>query len=192
MTGRTHDLAAFTILLGVASYQVIPNMSLATLIVAVSMNLAGGVTPDIDQPTAQLWRRIPAGSLLGRIISPLLGSHRMLSHSAVGITLAGVAMIYILRYVRNFLIVDMELVWWAYMWGYLSHLLADSLTKEGVPWLFPIPWKIGFPPLKFLRITTGTWAEKMVLVPIMVIANGFFITANYQKFINLFTNQITK
>jgi hypothetical protein len=56
MIGRTHDAAAFAALLGV--YLVTPpaSMSLATILIAVLANQLGGIAPDIDQPTAPLWR----------------------------------------------------------------------------------------------------------------------------------------
>lgn len=52
MTGRTHDLAAFTALTIAIATTPIPHMSLATAIVAFSANMIGGLAPDIDQPTA--------------------------------------------------------------------------------------------------------------------------------------------
>jgi membrane-bound metal-dependent hydrolase YbcI (DUF457 family) len=51
------------------------------------------------------------------------------------------------------------------MLAQLSHLLADSLTIEGVPWLFPIPFKFGFPPFAFLRMKTGGWIERLLVFP---------------------------
>ncbi len=55
MTGRTHDLAAFTALTLVIAQGNTPQMSLATAIVAFSANMLGGLAPDIDQPTAKFW-----------------------------------------------------------------------------------------------------------------------------------------
>ncbi|TSC87670.1 MAG: Uncharacterized protein G01um101416_350 [Microgenomates group bacterium Gr01-1014_16] len=144
----------------VASGQVQP-MSLATGIVAVAANILGALTPDLDEPTAGLWNDLPAGSIIGRIIHPLLGGHRMITHSLVGMFAIGWGLKYLLiHYVSRVLLVDMNIVWVTFMLGFLSHLIMDTITKEGVPWLFPIPWKIGFPPFKALRVTTGEWAEK--------------------------------
>ena len=52
MTGRTHDLAAFTALTYVVATQPLPEMKLSTVLVALSANFIGGLGPDIDQPTA--------------------------------------------------------------------------------------------------------------------------------------------
>ena len=84
MTGRTHDLAAFTALGIFAATHPLPHMSLGTLLFAVSANLVGGLAPDIDQSTATLWRRLPAGSIWGKLLSPLFGGHRFISHSIIG------------------------------------------------------------------------------------------------------------
>ncbi len=50
MTGRTHDLAAFTTLSYFVATVPMHPISLGTAIVAFSANLVGGLTPDIDQP----------------------------------------------------------------------------------------------------------------------------------------------
>src|SRR6266480_1366317 len=50
---------------------------------------------------------------------------------------------------------DITLVWYAFVIGVASHLVMDTFTKEGVPWLLPLPFKFGIPPVKDLRVTTG-------------------------------------
>lgn len=192
MTSRTHDLAAFTTLTTALALLPHSTVSLATAITVFGASMIGGITPDIDQPTAPLWRKIPAGSFFGRLISPLLGNHRMISHSLFGLTLAGLGLKYLLAYVHTFLLVDMHLVWWAFMLGYFSHLVMDTLTKEGVPWFFPVPLRLGFPPLKFLRITTGGLTEKFIVFPCLLLLNGYLIYTHYSRFIDFFTHHITR
>jgi membrane-bound metal-dependent hydrolase YbcI (DUF457 family) len=68
--------------------------------------------------------------------------------------------------------VDTDLVWWAFMIGMFSHLVMDSFTKEGVPWLLPIPIKFGFPPLKRLRVTTGKLGEAVFFLVILAFDAG--------------------
>lgn len=183
MTSRTHDLAAFTgMTLFITQYSV-PEMTLATAFVALASNMLGGVAPDLDQPTAGLWQRIPAGSIIGRIIHPLLGHHRMLSHSIVGMAIFGYGLFFLLGWIKSVLVVDMTIVWWTFMIGYASHLLMDTVTKEGVPWLFPIPIRLGFPPFKFLRMTTGGILEKAVVFPGLLILNGYLIYMHYPAFL---------
>lgn len=183
MTGRTHDLAAFTALnLVVLSYP-LPSISLATGFCALTAGFIGGLAPDLDQPTANLWRRVPAGSVIGRLISPLLIGHRSLSHSILGIVLFGFVINYILNWMATFVLVDMSIVWYAFMISFLSHLLMDTFTHDGVPWLFPIPFKFGFPPIKFLRMKTGGILEKYIVFPFLLIFNGYLFYNYYQFYL---------
>ncbi len=191
MTGRTHDLAAFTALNLVFATQPMPHMTIATAVVAGSMGLIGGLLPDIDEPAADIWDRIPAGSIIGRIIKPLLGSHRMISHSLLGVVITGWLLNLTLNKISSVLIVDMHVVWWATMIGYLSHLITDSFTTEGVPWLLPLPIRFGFPPFKSLRLKTGGLIEKALIFPGLLVINGYLFYRFYPiylNFINSFSN----
>jgi inner membrane protein len=192
MTGRTHDLAAFSALSLIVATQNIPQMSLATVIVAVSANLIGGLTPDIDQPTAELWHKIPAGTVIGKILYPLLGGHRFISHSVVGVILFGFGAHFLLDVIHSVLLVDMGVVWWSFMIGYVSHLVLDTFTRDGVPWLFPIPMKMGIPPLKHLRIKTGGSIEKSIVFPLLMVFTAYVYYANYARFVDFFKYYIHK
>ncbi|MEN9327193.1 MAG: hypothetical protein RI947_1 [Candidatus Parcubacteria bacterium] len=181
MTGQTHDLAAFTALSYVALTQPLNKMTLATALVALGANLIGGLTPDIDQPTAALWNRIPAGPVISRIFAPILGGHRFISHSLIGVALFGIGTHYALKIVNTVLLVDMHVVWWAFMIGFVSHLVMDMFTREGVPWLFPIPFYFGIPPLRFMRIKAGGMVEKSIIFPGLMALNGFMYYHYYGK-----------
>lgn len=183
MTGRTHDLTALTLLNIVVATSTVPKMSVATALVAISACAIGGLAPDIDQPTAALWRRLPIGTFWGQLLSPLFGKHRFISHSIVGIILFGILSKFALILMSTFVLVDIDIVWWAFMIGFLSHLLIDSITREGVPWLFPIPWRIGFPPVRALRMKTGGFIEKLIIFPGLVVLNGLIIAANYEYYV---------
>ena len=152
MTGRTHDLAAFTALNYLFVTQPLVHTSIATVFVTIGANMLGGVAPDIDQATAQFWQRLPAGSIISRLITPILGSHRMISHSFLGIFIASLLSRWILDALKNVLIVDMNLVWIGFMIGFISHIVMDIISKEGEPLLFPLPFKFGIPPFRFLRL----------------------------------------
>jgi membrane-bound metal-dependent hydrolase YbcI (DUF457 family) len=54
-------------------------------------------------------------------------------------------------------------------WGYASHLLADALTKQGVPLLWPLDRRFGFPPFRPLRLTTGTFTEYALVAALTVL-----------------------
>jgi membrane-bound metal-dependent hydrolase YbcI (DUF457 family) len=192
MTSRTHDLVGFTALTLFLVVQPIPQMSLAISLAVLAANLLGSATPDIDEPTAKFWHRIPAGSILGRIVKPLWGGHRMISHSLLGLWLFGFIAKWLFARIGTVLLVDMNIVWGAFMLGFAAHLIADTLTKEGVPWLFPLPVRIGFPPFKFMRITTGAFAEKAIVFPGLMFLNGYLIYKNYGKFLEFVKTLVAK
>lgn len=181
MTGRTHDLAAFTALSYITLTQPLQELSLGTILIAFGANMVGGLAPDLDQPTSSLWHRVRAGSLIGRIIYPLFGGHRFISHSIIGIIFFGVVLNLFLKAASQVVLVDMEIVWWSFMIGFVSHLFMDMLTREGVPWLFPIPIRFGIPPFRFLRMKTGGMLEKSFVFPLLLVVNGYLYYANYGK-----------
>jgi inner membrane protein len=190
MTGRTHDLAAFTALNLVIATQPIAPVSLPTVLVAFTANFIGGLAPDLDQPTAKLWGNMRGGSFISRLITPLLGGHRFISHSLLGVVLFGVISSYLLKLMNSFLLVDMRVVWWAFMIGFVSHLIMDTFTKEGVPWLFPLPFKLGMPPLRVLRVKTGGLIEKYLIFPGLLLFNGYLFYSHYSYYVAIIKHYI--
>ncbi len=188
MIARTHDLAAITGLVIVAI--VVPpteQLHIATILVAVLANQIGGIAPDIDQPTAPFWRNLPIGGFFGRIIAKMLGGHRFLTHSLIGLGLLGFLTHHLLEFLQPIMPhVQNEYVWWAFMIGMVSHLIMDSFTKEGVPWLLPIPIKFGFPPIKRLRVTTGKNIEKFIVLPLLVVFLVAVCMTYYSELVALF------
>ncbi len=191
MTGRTHDLAAFTALSYVVATQSLPqDITLATAVVAISANFVGGLAPDIDQSTATLWGRLRGGRIWGKILAPLFGGHRFISHSLIGIALFGIGAKFLLELMSPVLIVNMDVVWWAFMIGFISHLIMDTLSRDGVPWLFPIPVRLGFPPLRFLRMKTGGLLEKSFIFPGLIILNIWIYYTYYGRFLEILKSYI--
>ena len=187
MTARTHDLAAFTTLGIIVFSYPLPHITLATGLVAVVANLVGGIAPDIDQPTAPLWRNLPVGKYVGKTFDKLLGGHRFISHSIIGLVLFGSGWYYLLHILKpSFPALDMDIIWWAFIIGFISHLVMDTFTHEGVPWLLPIPVKLGFPPFKALRITTDGLIEKFAVFPGLFLLNGYMYYLHYGTILELF------
>jgi inner membrane protein len=179
MTGRTHDVAAITALSLATLANPPESLTLTTAILALVANQLGGLTPDLDEPTAPFWRSNMLAGMVGRIVDKVLVGHRFISHSLIGAFGFGVLFWMLLEFIQPlFATANMEQVWWAYMLGILSHLVADSMTKEGIPWLLPLPWKLGFPPLKMLRITTGSWIEMLMVFPGLIALNIWLVLAN--------------
>lgn len=191
MTARTHDLAAitaFTIYLLSVPAQA---MTLSTLLVAVLANQIGGIAPDIDQPTAPFWRNLPVGHFFGRIFDKLLGGHRFITHSTLGVAVFG-GLVYLLLQALHPIIpsIDTQLVLIAFLIGMLSHLIMDTFTKEGVPWLLPIPIKFGVPPMKAARITTGKFGETLVFIGLLAFLAGY-CWWHYQQILVLLHQYVT-
>lgn len=191
MTARTHDLAAITSL-GIV-YILMPEqaITLSTFIIAIFANLIGGITPDIDQPTAPLWHNLPVGKYLGKIFDKLLGGHRFITHSIIGLVIFGFLFHFLLVFLHPIMLsVNIGFIWWAFMIGMFSHLVMDTLTKEGVPWFLPIPVKLGFPPVKKCRITTGSWVETLIVFPLLLVFNAIFYAHHYDYLLYLVHNKI--
>lgn len=183
MTARTHDLAAITALAVLVLVHMPESLRLSTLLAALLANQLGGIAPDIDQPTAPLWRNLPEGHLVGKVFGKLLGGHRFISHSILGLGLFAWLANLLLRFLHPIMPhVDIRLVWYAFIIGYVSHLVMDSFTKEGVPWLLPVPYKLGLPPLRRFRITTGKAMEILVVLPALVAFDIWLTASHYNQF----------
>lgn len=192
MTGRTHDLAAFTLLTASVAYLPLTEMTLATGIVAFSANMLGGLAPDIDQTTSSVWGKFRFGRLLSGIISPLFGKHRFISHSILGVIIFGVGTRFLLNIIGEVVLVDMQIVWFAFMLGFFSHLLTDMLTRDGIPILFPIPFRFGFPPIKKFRLKTNGFTEKSIIFPGLILLNMYIFYINYEKFLLFFREYLMR
>jgi membrane-bound metal-dependent hydrolase YbcI (DUF457 family) len=190
MTARTHDLFAATCATLAIVFHVVPDITVATALIATGALFLGGLAPDLDESTSALWQRLPAGSgsIAGKVVAPVFGSHRFISHSLLGAWLFSKLVWLLLSWSKSWLLVDSLVVHHAFVLGFASHLFADSLTHEGIPILFPLTWKVGIPPIKFLRIKTGGWREKLVVFPGLVLFNIYLIYSNYQVFIGFFTH----
>ncbi len=192
MTGRTHDLAAFTALTITVAFFPLEKMTLATAFVAVGSNMLGGLAPDIDQSTGALWKKIRFGAILGKLLYPIFGGHRHISHSFLGLIFFGILAKFLLTLISNVLLVDINIVWWSFMIGVVSHLVTDTFTHSGVPWLFPIPTKFGIPPIKALRFHTGSFVEKGLVFPGLVLVNMYIVYSNYPRFLEFIREYIVR
>lgn len=168
MTGRTHDLAAVVAVSAIGLTQSIPTINYPTLGLTIIATLIGGLAPDLDQATGSLWRKLPAGYWAGKIFNFfLIGGHRSISHSLVGVFLFRFLFDLLLNPLVGPYHLNHSVVLGAFSLAYLSHLITDSLTYEGVPWLYPLPIKFGFPPLSGLRMKTGGLIENFIVEPIL-------------------------
>lgn len=191
MTGRTHDMAAVAALSIIALSHPLPAISIATGITAVFANMLGGIAPDIDQPTAPMWRNLPVGRVFGKVFGTLIGGHRFISHSLLGLFIFGFAWHFLLALLTpSFPHLNMTIIWWAFIIGFISHLIMDTITREGVPWLLPIPIKFGLPPAKAFRVVTGGLIERFIIFPVLIVITLYTLYTHQKIILDLLHNHI--
>ena len=142
---KTHNLIALASLLTLAVYYPPATLNIATVCVCFIGNVVGSLMPDMDQAANDLWDMLPAGNLIGKILRTILVGHRTISHSIVGTLLTYKILLVLTPKILNSSYINTSLVIASVMIGVISHILADSLTKEGIPLFFPITIKIGIP-----------------------------------------------
>jgi inner membrane protein len=185
MTGRTHDLISFASLLTVVSLHPPSNLNLITAIASMMGGVVGALVPDMDQATNHLWDLLPAGNFVGKIFRNLMLQHRTISHSILGGFIFYNMLLYIIPKILNPEYVNISLVIASLMIGYISHLFADCFTKEGLPLFFPFQFKIGIPPIKSFRITTGKFVETFIFFPGTLIYIFYLIFTKNEVFLYL-------
>lgn len=112
----------------------------------------GALLPDIDHPRSWFGRRM---GLLSRLLSMVVG-HRGITHSLLAVVMC----------LYGLLIVGRGAIAPAVLVGYLSHLLCDSLTRHGVPLLWP--WRRPFG----LRLVTTGGAGEAAFALVLAAATG--------------------
>lgn len=186
MLQRTHDLAAVALVSYRFLSQPVP-LTWETLLGIGVATLLGSAVPDIDNVSSPAWRH-KLTPWEGRATRQFLEGHRNLSHSIIGVVLFWF-ILRLLLHLINLPHLDAGAVVTAFVWAQLSHLLTDSLTEQGVPWLYPIPIRMGFPPIKPMRIKTGKWFEKLVIFPTLLIVT-IVIYYVYRKSLPIILNRI--
>lgn len=148
----------------------------------------GALTPDIDNARSAMGRRLGP---LSRGIQHLTG-HRTFFHSLVGMAIIG-GIVWFAQYALGlalfhagltgtgaalnagynpgdaFISGGVGIAFIGLMIGYFLHLVADSLTEEGVPWLWPLHTYFGLPPNRHMRFRTGSIWEPVIVVAVSVI-----------------------
>lgn len=186
MTSKTHNVVAFAFLVTAAIHTPPASLNFLTLFSAIVANIIGSLSPDLDQASNRLWDLLPGGDMMGRIFRPFFMGHRSLSHSLLGTTIYFYFLVWFLPKILNPDFVNVKIVLVSAMIGFISHLIGDSITEEGLPLFFPIKFKIGFPPIKAWRIKTGKWFENLVVFPATIAYTIWFVTENREGFVSMF------
>jgi len=172
---------AFASLITIAYFYPPESINLLTLVGAVIASDVGSLIPDMDQASNRLWDLLPAGDKVGKVLRKAFFEHRTFSHSIIGTLLIYKILQFLFFKLLNPEFVNPQIILISMMIGYLSHLLADSFTKEGLPLLFPLKINFGIPPLKAFRIKTGNFIENLIIYPGIWIYLFIFIFSNQEN-----------
>ncbi len=169
--------------------------TLAMKIIFYGFAALGALAPDIDNARSTIGER---AGVVSKGIQHVAG-HRTFFHSLLGMAIVG-AVIWAIQYVMGLFLYNQlglhaaaerlasgigpgfdfhagaGIAFTAFMIGYFLHLLADSLTLGGVPWLWPNHERFGFPPERRWRFKSGSREEPIVVITIavLVIVGIFF------------------
>ena len=138
-----------------------------------SANL-GSLLPDLDTKKSYISKKWP---YLSKFISKRC-KHRGFTHSLLFLVLLDIFLKFIVSIGENNII----LICFAYgiLLGYLSHIVLDLFTYEGVDLLFPLGFNI-----KLSRIKTSSKLEKHLYRIIKFISINFILYYLYIYFINV-------
>ena len=160
VTQLPEALLAFGAPLGLPTAQTHLPLPATTLYAAAA--LAGAVAPDLDKPRG-LWGKL--------VVLGALGGHRHLSHSLLGAALAAAFVYAAMALLAASLGFAGGLLWLGFVVGYLSHLLLDGLTVDGVPWFLPLSARrSSLMPFVELRVRTGGLVEQFLVMPALLVA----------------------
>lgn len=185
MTGRTHNVVALASLITVVAVNPPASLNVLTLAGCIFAVEIGALFPDMDQAGNTLWHLFPAGHSLGSILRKVFYKHRTLTHSIAGIFLIYKLLIWLLPKFLNQEFINPGLILISFLIGYISHLIADGFTEEGLPLFFPININFGFPPIKSWRIKTGRWFENLIVYPGLWLYLFWFVHDKREVFVKV-------
>lgn len=185
MVGKTHDIIGFATLLTAAALFPPEGLNGYTLSACIIGNVVGSLIPDIDGAGNRLWDLLPAGNFVGKFARKIFFRHRTITHSLLGGFLLVKGLQWLLPKLFNAQYIDYNLVFISIMIGYVAHLIADMMTKDGIPLLFPFKWYFGIPPLSFLRLRTGGFIESFIVFPGVIIYMGYIVFTYREGFLLL-------
>ena len=170
MVGKTHlvfgltTLAAANAATGLVQLHPVRDIPIGPVL-CIGAAILGALAPDLDAAESQLQSELgEAGLMLSNWLQSFGVEHRGLTH--YGVTTLGV------------MSVSGLLGWWlgygdvglAFGLGYLSHILADSLTIAGTPLLWPLQKEKNFHLLpRALRIRTGGPVEPLLFIVVTIL-----------------------
>lgn len=149
----------------------------------------GGLLPDLDASESKI-KHLEVGYGKGKnriaikpfylpswIISSIF-KHRGVLHSILAVIFVGWGSFFLFLFLSQWIDFLATEFWLVLTMGYASHLIADGLTRYGVPLFWP--WNRNFHLLpRFLRFKTGSLPEVIIFV-ILLLTLGLFILNSYR------------
>ncbi|MFC0560041.1 metal-dependent hydrolase [Halalkalibacter alkalisediminis] len=159
MKGTTHIIGGIA---AAVVWHKFTNTPIQEPIYYYSAAFIGSIIPDICHPKSMIGRRLP---ILSRIFSKIFG-HRSLSHSLLFMML-----LYILFQQLTF--IGSTSLGLGVLVGVASHILLDSMTTQGVKFLYPFKMNVRMP----LYVRTGSLiGENFVTLSLLVLTFLFLFT----------------
>jgi inner membrane protein len=142
------------------------SLSLHRDLPAAGAAILGSLLPDLDTPNSAVGRLLP---FVSAPVERRWG-HRTVTHCLLAVGALGVVSAPLVFYRGT--------VYAALLVGYLSHLLADCATKSGVPLFHPHPTQCVLPGNSRYRVTTGSLAERGLLLGLLLLLGLIFPLSN--------------
>ncbi|MDR2783623.1 MAG: metal-dependent hydrolase [Treponema sp.] len=149
--------------------------SAMTLFGVLSLSLAVYVCfiDKLIRPVNVLFPVLAAFALvcLIRLLLPV-ARHRKGTHSGLALLIILLPVLYIIGYMpANLLTSILFSIWFGFCMGWISHLVADTFNRKGVPWLYPLDGKL----YHIANIVTGSKRERSFRKVCVVVFSAVYL-----------------
>lgn len=163
MKGKSHIILAANV--GATALIFLSPNDLNHSIELMSFSILGGLFPDIDLPQSTLGKITrPISTLLNRLFK-----HRGFIHSPL---FAAIICFLLYKYLNYYYFLG-------FLLGIMSHLISDTMTKGGIPWLYPFKKK----KYNLTNIESGNKFE----TPLVLIFSSIFVGICFSYKLGVFT-----
>ncbi|NPA86156.1 MAG: metal-dependent hydrolase [bacterium] len=153
----------FVQLLGTSLVAVMPAAIFLTPFV-----ILGAAAPDADHPQSWISRNFRGLARGLRLLVRCSAGKKNAEHRGMSHSLVFFGLLFIILYFLCIIIIKCRLCWLcslAFLFGYLAHLLEDTLTVQGIPALLPFSRKR----YSLKLFSTGSRAEQVFVVVVFIL-----------------------
>lgn len=131
MNGTTHKIGGFVS--GVIMATTV-NVTVPFLLVGMTGGIVGSLIPDIDEPKSIVGKKV---RMLSKGVKTIFG-HRGIIHTPVFLAIIFFLMFACKEVIAPVYLPYADLFIWSFTAGYISHLLLDMFTPQGIMILYPL------------------------------------------------------